>query len=704
MSPKKTFLLILVQILFVVGATRSLAQSEHTSIYSRYPEPAMQTAAPSGYRPAHVMAYFRHGSRYFTSASEYGQLLPILEGRDVLGVLTPEGKSLLQDVRKIVADADGNYGAINPQGVAELKGIMSRLGRNCSQVFSGRNAMVDVIISNRPRCLVSMSYGLDEITRINPGVQYSRSCASWTQERFFSIPLLRNIQTNYLSTVPGSKDVDCDPAPFINTLFTDGGASLAPELQRSLPSEIWKMACAAESAGYLGVDIFKYFPEGSMDVLWLAENRRNYFNCGPSAEFCELVRDQMKPLLKTFIDSADSALEGNGPCATFFYGHDSGVMSLAVLLGIKGCSEAAEDSNHPESSWMDSSVSPMSANIQMIIYTKKGSPALVKLLLNEREMMLDGLSPVSGPYYRWSDVRGRYLDEIENGPSFTRNGWQEYAVREGVKYMRYSGYDAVSRSNQLAYVVDVDMNNPRYQVEFSYGDRISTSDARKKAGALATINATYEKESVFIKVDGDVKHNIESLTVPIQDLIPVPQWKTDCAICTDGRKVEISYAGKDLTLEQQREAYAALPWDNVFTGAPMLIDNYVPVGKYFVAPNYTAEELNALRYEEPTRHQGVRHPRCAAAVTADNHLILIAVDGRRPDLAEGMSCWEFTSFIEKHFHPSYAINLDGGGSTALSIEGFGDTVVNYPSKGRDFMHGTERKVPTHIHIIDTEKE
>lgn len=701
---KKFLLSSILQILFAAAPLCVSAQSGSASVFTHYPAPAAElTAAPSGYKPVHVAAYFRHGSRYLSSASDYGQLLPILEGREVLGVLTPEGASLLQDVRKIAADAEGNYGAINQQGVAELKGIMSRLCLNFPQVFSGKNSVVNVFVSNRPRCLVSMSYGLDEITAFNPRMRYSRICTPWTQERFFNLPLLVNIKSNYLTFIPGSGEVDCDPAPFIDALFTDGGASLSRDLQRSLPSDIWKYACAAESAGYLGVDVFKYFPEGAMDALRLADNRRNYFNCGPSAEFGELVRDQMKPVLKTFIDAADSALDGDGPCATFFYGHDSGVMPLTVLMGIKGCCDAAVDSDHPEQAWNDSFVAPMAANIQMVLYAKKGAPTLVKLLHNEREVMLEGLVPVAGPYYRWSDVREKYLDEIENGPSFTRNGWQEYVVRDGVKYLRYSGNEPTSRSNQLAYVIDVDMNNPRYQLKFTYGDRISTSDARKKAGALATINATYEKESVFIKVDGDIKHNIESLTVPIQDLTPVPQWKTDCAICTDGRNVEITYAGKDLTPLQQRDAYAALPWDNVFTGAPMLIDNHVPVGKFFVAPNYTAEELDALRYEEPTRHQGVRHPRCAVAVTADNHLILVAVDGRRPGLAEGMTCWEFTSFIEEHFHPSYAMNLDGGGSTALSVEGFGDTVVNYPSKGRNFMHGTERKVPTHIHIIDTEE-
>ena len=683
------------------------AQPDCASLYRSYPAPTLKTTAPpSGYKPVHLAAYSRHGSRYLTTRAEYGDLLEILEGRETLGLLTPEGKAFLEDVRKIMDDAEGNYGSLNSQGIRELQGIMSRTCQNYPQIFSGKDAEIEVYASEFPRCLMSMAYSLDVITAFNPTVKYVRHSTPRTQLEYFSLPMLSNIRRNYGPDFSRRLIGCCDPTPLAKVLFTDGGRSLDRHSLEKLPVDIWNVAGAATSAGYPGVDVFSYFPENALDPIWQAENRRRYFNYGPSAEFREVVRDQMKPLLRTLIDSADRSLEGNGPRATLFYGHDSGIMPLAVLMDIKGCCDAATDTDHPETAWNDGYVAPMAANIQMVLYAKKGASTLVKVLHNEREAQIEGLTPISGPYYKWSDLRGKYMDEIENGPSFSKDGWQTYEVQEGVKYMRYSGADSISRSNQMVYAVDVDMNNPRYKVKFSYENRISTSDAFKKAGAIATINATYEKESVFIKVDGKTHHCIESLTVPGKDLTPVPQWKTDCAICTDGRRVEISYAGKDLTPVEQRSAYESLPWDNVFTSAPMLIDNYIPVGKYFAAPNYTNEELEALRYEDPTRHQGVRHPRCAAAITEDNHLIIIAVDGRRPGIAEGMNCWEFTSFIEKHFKPSYAMNLDGGGSTAMCVKGFGapeTNVVNYPSGGRDFTHGAQRKVPTHIHIIDTQE-
>ena len=155
-----------------------------------------------------------------------------------------------------------------------------------------------------------------------------------------------------------------------------------------------------------------------------------------------------------------------------------------------------------------------------------------------------------------------------------------------------------------------------------------------------------------------------------------------------------------------RVAYEGLSWPNVFTSSPMLIDDYVPVGKYFAATSLTDEQVGKLYYEDPIRHQGVRHPRTAVATTEDNHLILIVVDGRRPGIAEGMSAFELTSFIEEHFHPKQAMNMDGGGSTAMCVKGqgaLGTNVVNYPSSSKTFKHDKERRVITHIHVIDNLK-
>ena len=53
--------------------------------------------------------------------------------------------------------------------------------------------------------------------------------------------------------------------------------------------------------------------------------------------------------------------------------------------------------------------SPLAGNLQLVFYRsrKASDPVLVKVLLNEKERRINGIEPVSGPYYRWEDVRSK---------------------------------------------------------------------------------------------------------------------------------------------------------------------------------------------------------------------------------------------------------------------------------------------------------
>jgi hypothetical protein len=69
------------------------------------------------------------------------------------------------------------------------------------------------------------------------------------------------------------------------------------------------------------------------------------------------------------------------------------------------------------------------------------------------------------------------------------------------------------------------------------------------------------------------------------------------------------------------------------------------------------------------------HPRTAIGTLRDGRALLLVVDGRQPGFSDGMSLDELARLlIELGAHE--AINLDGGGSTTMVIEG---KVVNRPS-------------------------
>ena len=283
-------------------------------------------------------------------------------------------------------------------------------------------------------------------------------------------------------------------------------------------------------------------------------------------------------------------------------------------------------------------------------------------------------------------------------------GWKAEKITPSVTYYTFDGIDDITGVHQQVFVIDQDLSDPRYAFRFSYSQEdVPTSDVFLRNRAVAAMNAGYEASSIVIKVNCALRSCMPFNTV---FKFPVPNWKSEGAVYTDGMQgVRISFDGKGKSIEEQRAFYGASEEPNILTSAPMLIDNFEPVGTTFVDPSIDPEDYKNYHYEDPVRHQGVRHPRTAVAKTADNHVILLAVDGRRKGISEGMSARELTLFLVKHFDPQYALNMDGGGSTTMCVRGFGDPVthvVNYPNDNKKYDHAGERLRDTHFYIVEVD--
>jgi exopolysaccharide biosynthesis protein len=93
-----------------------------------------------------------------------------------------------------------------------------------------------------------------------------------------------------------------------------------------------------------------------------------------------------------------------------------------------------------------------------------------------------------------------------------------------------------------------------------------------------------------------------------------------------------------------------------------------------------------------------KHPRSAIFTTKDKKTVFITVDGRRKGNATGVSIAELTHLI-RILGGHDALNLDGGGSTTLWLEGAPENgVLNSPSDNGKFDHQGERKIPNIIYV------
>ncbi len=105
-----------------------------------------------------------------------------------------------------------------------------------------------------------------------------------------------------------------------------------------------------------------------------------------------------------------------------------------------------------------------------------------------------------------------------------------------------------------------------------------------------------------------------------------------------------------------------LGWANVFDavgGAPLLLRDGQPVGIC-------------------NSGCGIQ-PRTGVGVTANGHILLVVVDGRQRRWSVGTTVEQFTR-IMRDLGAVTALNLDGGGSSEMVVEG---EVVNRPSDGRE---------------------
>lgn len=276
-------------------------------------------------------------------------------------------------------------------------------------------------------------------------------------------------------------------------------------------------------------------------------------------------------------------------------------------------------------------------------------------------------------------------------------GWDRDVLKDGLIHYTYEGEYVPFQSSQRVDVLLIDLGKNALIFDDSLPNDSLSARAGRYEGALAAVNGTYyeivktaEGDSLFssfFKQGGQIS---TSVTVPEDHRL---FWKHEGAFYYDQAQGEWNIVYGDA------ERYNQLPAANALSGSPMLIYDHDPVGETFAKTQ--DGPLDSLDYEHPDRHQGVRHPRTALAITDDNHLLLITVDGRRRETA-GMSAKELTQFIARYFKPKHALNIDGGGSTTMWIKGSSSPngVVNYPTDNKQYDHFGQRRIRNGIIVTD----
>jgi hypothetical protein len=369
--------------------------------YHAYPYTATEeTPAPRGYEPFYVSHYGRHGSRYLTRDDRYSRPLEFYREQQRSGNLTLLGEDFLHRLELLWTEVEGKGGQLSALGVRQHKEIAGRLMARYPSLFVP-GAVVEAASSTSGRCQASMEAFCDSLLTTYPELSLTRR----SNEETMAVLVPKN---------PAIDSLDSETSVWRTSVYKDFKASrIHPgRLLRSLLKDVSRVSDPMETASdlyYLATgmqdipsavnfdDLFT--PEELYGALQCVDTRMYYVNVAGT-----IGPESVRPLLRDFLDKADAAVSGTSPAvATLRFGHDSILIRLLSLLGVKECAARAADIGGYADAWVGWQVSPMAANLQMVFYRNRAGQVLVKLLLNERETAIPALG--DGPYYAWDAFR-----------------------------------------------------------------------------------------------------------------------------------------------------------------------------------------------------------------------------------------------------------------------------------------------------------
>ena len=421
----------------VLSAQSALKTISHhrsfaASNYCIYPDENLPklTPAPKGKKPFYISHYGRHGSRYLNDRKAFDKPLRMLQQADSIGQLTTTGRKVLETVQRIINDSENRWGDLTGFGHKQHNDIARRMTENFPEIFSG-DAHIDARSTTVNRCILSMGAAMQELARNNQRLQISMEATKrdlWYMN--FQDPLLRkNAMTPEAEQAYNAFSTPLDGNPRLMKLVFQ-----EPDSVRAFVDEAWfnyyliKMGLfQLNTINYLDTYLTDIFTDEEIHRLWQQENAWWYIQHG----FCPLNGGRQpytqRHLLRKIINDADSCLRLEKPGAQLRFGHETVLLPLTCLIGLKlGPDkydtpetqfdlETADLSELERRGWWGTRAFPMGSNIQFIFYRHDPSDqdVLFKVLLNEREATLP-IETDHPPYYRWEDFRKHYLKKLDD--------------------------------------------------------------------------------------------------------------------------------------------------------------------------------------------------------------------------------------------------------------------------------------------------
>jgi len=248
--------------------------------------------------------------------------------------------------------------------------------------------------------------------------------------------------------------------------------------------------------------------------------------------------------------------------------------------------------------------------------------------------------------------------------------WESERLSTGIYWKAYLGDDLYGSKQSLNLVeVWLDSTDLDLQIGFVQDTLAFTSTLAEQTGAEIAINGSFFDTRaggsvVFMRVNGEI----------------IAEGAPNRQLYTENGGLAWNQSDEPIILKRPGNGWAEVAYENVLTSGPLLI---------------LKDSLQSFNNDSFNQN---RHPRTAVAITDDNRLLLLTVDGRSFQ-GYGMTIPEIAELLN-NLGAEYALNFDGGGSTTMWIKGKTDnSIVNYPSDNLEFDRLGERKVSNALLLI-----
>ena len=386
------------------AATDRMAASYHSYEFAD----VAWTPPPEGFRPFYVSHYGRHGSRRINALGGlHGDwLLKLLQDAEKDGNLTPLGRELLADIARFDKASAGFQGELTQRGVDEHRTLARRMAARTPEVFApGRR--VECCATRSPRCLLSMANFTLALSTVAPGLDISYATGEKIHKMLTGLAFADQKAVKRRKAFGNRLYArSVDSARLLKSLFADPSKVKSGDTPYEFMQKLYVCAsdcqCLVREIGEL--DLWRYFTKDELAALFRCVSAMEYVVLGNSKEFRGEAAREAASAVRDIVERADRAIADPSVAADLRFGHDSGIWPVAGLLDLVGPGDSCpmEEAWEKCPSWKYMS---MASNLQMVFFRNAGGKVLVKILWNERETLVRGPKPVSGPYYDWDDIK-----------------------------------------------------------------------------------------------------------------------------------------------------------------------------------------------------------------------------------------------------------------------------------------------------------